>query len=421
MKRRALSGMFLAMVVASCGGGEIDMGPDDTGENLGGSTPSPNCTLIVPDNALTAQGLATPYRIRTSDWHLGSCRELVDNAAFVQATILDPATGNISVYNPLVIGAFADPAVAPVVPKLPDNAVVGIWFGFNGDQLTLKGASSTSLADANCVNGVQDSIFGQVAFCNARQFFAAARQIGYANLHPAPPALGTAVDGQPCPTVRSFFTVDQDQSDNVTSTYLATGSGLAQNTAANRARFPNAPVIANGSDNKLLAIALDSAFGCTPYKAPDLADRGALTTAQALNEIMAAVRQAAPIALIPSGDPMVLVNGAPNLTKQNRYRAGVGQPLVGSSTLSISTTSTNDNASYCKNLVAVQPPRLKLNQTLFSGRASPDPAAATNLFTFMGQRFIASLQELNCASFGVTSPISCTFDMAGVATRCSIR
>src|SRR5690242_17718993 len=87
MKRRARVGMFVVMFAVSCGGGQIDMGPDDTGENLGGSTPSPNCTLIVPDNALTAQGLATPYRIKTSDWQLGSCRELVDNAAFVQATI----------------------------------------------------------------------------------------------------------------------------------------------------------------------------------------------------------------------------------------------------------------------------------------------------------------------------------------------
>jgi hypothetical protein len=411
---------MIMVMFAGCGGGDISTGPDNTGENLGGPTPSPNCTLIVPDGALTAQGLATPYRIRTSDWTLGSCRELVDNAAFVQATILDPATGNITVYNPLVIGAFQDPAVPPVVPKLPDNAVVGIWFGFNGDQLKLRGASSSTLSDANCVNGVEGSIFGQVAFCNARQFFAAARQVGYANLHPAPPALGTAVDGQPCPTVRSFFTVDQDQSDNVTSTYLTTTSGLAQNTAANRARFPDATVLANGSDNKLLAIALDSAFGCTPYKAPDLADPGAMVTAQALNEIMASLRQAPPVALVPSGDPMVLVNGAPSVFKQNRYRAGVGQPLVGSGTLALSTTTTNDTAAYCKNLVAVQPPRLKANQTLFSGRASPDPAAATNLFTFMGQRFVASLQELNCANFGVTSPISCTFDMAGVATSCSI-
>ena len=39
--------------------------------------------------------------------------------AFVQATILNPATGALSVYDPLVITQGTTPAVAPVVPTLP--------------------------------------------------------------------------------------------------------------------------------------------------------------------------------------------------------------------------------------------------------------------------------------------------------------
>src|SRR5580704_6081641 len=42
--------------------------------------------------------------------------------AFVQATILNPHTGALYVYNPLVITAGTTPAVKPVVPKLPKNA-----------------------------------------------------------------------------------------------------------------------------------------------------------------------------------------------------------------------------------------------------------------------------------------------------------
>jgi hypothetical protein len=61
---------------------------------------------------------------------------------------------------------------------------------------------------------------GQFAHCNAPPFFATANQLiqaGKLN----PPALGTANDGMTCPTVRDFSVVDQDQSDNVTTTYLA--------------------------------------------------------------------------------------------------------------------------------------------------------------------------------------------------------
>src|SRR5579883_1814988 len=92
-----------------------------------------NCTLRVPAHPLSAQGLATPYQLSATDDDNGPCNEAnVAQAAFVQAAVIDPATGQISVYNPLVIDKGTKPAVAPVVPKLPAHAVVGIWFGFNG-------------------------------------------------------------------------------------------------------------------------------------------------------------------------------------------------------------------------------------------------------------------------------------------------
>ena len=30
----------------------------------------------------------------------------------------------------------------PLVPVLPPNAVVGLWFGYNGDNLTLRSANA---------------------------------------------------------------------------------------------------------------------------------------------------------------------------------------------------------------------------------------------------------------------------------------
>ena len=61
--------------------------------------------------------------------------------AFVQATILDPATGKLSVYEPLVITQGTQPAAAPVVPTLPAGAIVTVDFGFNGTNLTQVGAT----------------------------------------------------------------------------------------------------------------------------------------------------------------------------------------------------------------------------------------------------------------------------------------
>src|SRR5438067_889006 len=86
-----------------------------------------------------------------------------------------------------------------------------------------------------------------------------------------------AKDGLPCPTVRDFAVVDQDQSDNVVSSYLILGTGrTAQDTADNRTRFGNrATRMTNGSDNGLVDRVADPALGCTAWTAPDLGDAGA--------------------------------------------------------------------------------------------------------------------------------------------------
>ena len=100
----------------------------------------PNCTLIVPVNPLSPLGLATPYQLTATDPADGPCHEGNESqAAFVQGAVIDPANGQISIYDPLVIDAGATAAVAPVLPTIPANAVVALWFGFNGNDLTLKG------------------------------------------------------------------------------------------------------------------------------------------------------------------------------------------------------------------------------------------------------------------------------------------
>lgn len=375
-----------------------------------------DCTIIVPAAPLTAKGLSTPYRLVATNPANGPCNESNANqSAFVQAGIFDPATNKISVYNPLVIDVNATPAVAPVVPTLPANAIVALWFGYNGNNLTLQPhrRGSDSLRDNNCVNGVANSIFGQFAYCNAVAFFNAANQ-AIANGQLVIPPLAAAKDGKPCPTVRSFYHVDQDQSDNLPVSYLlATNGRIAQNITANRASLTNATTLGNPSDNGLLDKFVDPALGCTPVKGADLADPGQMVPALPLNELQARSFQTSPVALVPAGDPMVLNNGVADLTKVNLYRQGVDQPQI-------TSASQADTTAYCRNLFTIQPAKLVLDQDLFVVAPSPVASIGNNLLTFMAARLVASFTNLNCASFGVTDPVAVTTNAQGVAIAATV-
>src|SRR5581483_9184316 len=233
----------------------------------------------------------------------------------------NPRTGAVSVYEPLVITQGTTPAIAPVRPHLPRGAVVTIDIGFNGTDLSQLGATPRALAQGRCVDGLDGSVFGQVAYCNGRRFFRAAfRAERRHRLHV--PALGTSpVTGKACPTTRDFTIVDQDPSDNVTTHYLLTADGqTAQSNAANAAALPGATNIVNGSDNALLDAFIDPALHCTPYQAPDLSQDGKLGTSQALNELSAAAHQGHPAALISENDEMVMVGDEFSQAKTNLYR-----------------------------------------------------------------------------------------------------
>ena len=339
-----------------------------------------NCTLTVPANPNSAAGLATPY-VLSGTAPGGACHEAnADQSAFVEATIVDPATGALSIYRPLVIDRGTQPAAAPVTPPLPAGAVVGIWFGFNGDTLTLRGVGN-ALKDGACVNGAPGSPFGQFGYCGAPAFFTAANN-AIAKGQLTVPALGTGKDGLTCPTVRDFGVVDQDQSDNVTTTYVATADGRTAQAGA----LANGTKLSNGSDNGLLNNFIDPALGCKPFTVPDLTNNGASGTSLALDELQAAAHQGAPVALVPPNHPMSQVDGQQNLAKTNLYRAGVDQPAV--------NAGTDTPQAYCKNLATTGAARLATDGGLFAQAASPD--AGMNLAGFLGDRLQSSLQLLGC-------------------------
>jgi hypothetical protein len=373
-----------------------------------------DCQITVPPNPLTAAGLATPYILQPP------CSMAVSTQqSFAEAAVFDPATNTISIYHPLVINAGTKPAAAPVVPNLPAGAVVGLWFGFNGGVLTLidgngqDANNSPALQGANCINGlkgVQNDVFGQVSWCNAEAFFAAANAVTV-------PPLGTDSTGQTCPTSRSFAITDACPSDNVPTQYLLLPNGqTAQDTAANRAANPKAVVINNASDEALLANILDPLIGCTPFTGPSLDDPGVNVPALALSEIQAEKLQAAPLGLVALNDPDCLLtsDGKVSVEKTNQYRTGVNQPVVNANDASTSGALV----PYCNNMVAVQPQFLQLNMAKFLGTTTPDACVGTNLFTFMCNRFIMSLTQLTCPK--MADPVTCKLDGNGVATSCTI-
>lgn len=195
----------------------------------------------------------------------------------------------------------------------------------------------------------------------------------------------------------------------MSTSYLVTTNGrVAQNTLANKVSLSVSSVIQNGGDNLLFAL-LSNIIGCQMFMARDLTKTVVVSfvPSLALNELQAARYQQAPVAVVPDGDPFVLVNGEPNTEKLNLYRVGVDQ----------STSDTSSTAYYCQKLVDVAPARLLLNEALLRGSDSPDPAAGNNMFTFLAVRFVESFNEtgLNCTGMGMQSPVNVTQDSNFVA------
>jgi hypothetical protein len=407
--------------------------PGSAAPSASGSAPATtaanvNCDIVVPAHPLTAKGLSTPYQLTGTDGmspDQSGCNmtNAANLGAFVQATILNPVTGQLYVYDPLVITQGTTPAVAPTVPKLPARAVVTIDFGFNGTDLTQVGATANALAQGDCVNGQGGTDFGQVSFCNGTTFFNTAHLLEREGRLRVPSEgtsgkivatggqLGT---GRDCPVTQNFDMVDQDPSDNVTTAYLlnpATGQ-TAQDTASNAGNIPGSTLLLNGSDNTLLDLFMDPVLGCTPFQAPDLGNNGQPTSSQAMDELLSEKNTPNIDALVPENDEMTLDgNGNTDVAKTNLYRAELGQAPV-----SNQNNRNSSPAMYCQNMVNIQTPFVAANQTVLATGQSPVTAVGNNLFTFLANRLNMSFTNLGCQDFGLTNPVTVTLDGNGVAT-----
>jgi hypothetical protein len=390
-------------------------------------TTNVNCDIIVPANPLSARGLATPYQLTGTDGMTpaeSGCRmsNAVKLGAFVQATILDPATGALSVYDPLVVTEGTRPAVVPRVPAIPANAVVTIDFGFNGENLFQVGATPTTLADADCVNGQAGPTFGQVSFCNGINFFDAVRKDEREGLLKVPspgtsdkiiPSGGDKGTGQECPVTRNFEVAGQDSSDNVTAEYLLnplTGQ-TAQETTSNAGNMAGPTLLHSGADNTMLDRFLDPVLGCTPFQAPELDNNDVPASSPALDEILSGAYQPMITALVPESAEIVLNgDGEFDAAKTDMYRAELGQAPI-----SNQNDKTSDPQMYCQNIVDIQTPFLAANRTLLGTGQSPVTAVGDNLLAFMADELNKTFTSLACQNFGLTNPVTVTRNGMGAA------
>lgn len=133
---------------------------------------------------------------------------------------------SINLYILFIHISDTQPAIKPVVPTLPQNAVVGLWVRAKANSITLTGCTQT------CVN----------ASCNAHAFFSAV-QAADEGQGVVMPLVGNDKMGKPCPTTRFFGVIAQ-------TTYLQTNGGqFAQATEANRNALKQFDEISSGSDN----------------------------------------------------------------------------------------------------------------------------------------------------------------------------
>jgi hypothetical protein len=389
---------------------------------------STTCDIIVPANPLSAQGLATPYQLTGPNGMTpaqSGC-EMSNGAklgAFVQATILDPATGALSVYEPLVItqGTKPDtPGMKLDPPVIPADAVVTIDFGFNGKDLVQAGATPTTLADAHCVSGQAGSAFGQASFCNGVNFFNAVRQAERKGLLKVPspgtsnaivPSGGDLGTGRSCPVISNFEVAGIDPGESVTTTYLLnplTGQ-TAQDSSTYRSYIAGSTLLHGNSANAVLDQYVDPILGCTPFEAPDLSNANVPAPSEALDEIAAGAYQPKSPALMPENDKVVMDGGEPDPAKTNLYREELGQAPVSSQ-----SDKTSDPAMYCENLVDIQTPFLAANQKLLASSQSPVTATADNLLTFLANDLSATFTSLGCQQFHLTNPVTLKRSSAGV-------
>jgi hypothetical protein len=105
------------------------------------------------------------------------------------------------------------------------------------------------------------------------------------------------------------------------------------------------------------------------------------------------------------------------VTAVNNQITALQNQLTGNNAGASLTAFKNQNAAtYCQDMVNIQPAKNQLDMAKFANFTSPVPAVGSNLATFMGARLSASFTNLGCQKFGLKNPVTLTLNGNGVAT-----
>ena len=247
--------------------------------------------------------------------------------AFVEADIINPRTGSIKVYNPLVITEGTQPPPAGAA-RVPRGDVVAIMFGFNGGNLLLTGTekrcSRTTASTASRV------LLSQVAYCNSPAFYRAANRDIARGVLKIPP-LATGDDGQPCPlpATSPWWTRPRRQhgrrlpADRENGRPPRTGQGDA-------AALSEGPRRSTTAATTRWSQVMDPALGCARYRLHDKTAPARCRLRQVTpTNCCATAARTTPVALVPLNDPMTQVNGHNNRARPTRSRYELDQALIG--------------------------------------------------------------------------------------------
>ena len=91
--------------------------------------------------------------------------------------------------------------------------------------------------------------------------------------------------------------------------------------------------------------------------------------------------------------------------KTNTYRSIMDMPPL---------PAGQTPAAYCTDMEQIQAKRLQQDVNLLTRAPSPSPAAADNLFDFLGMRLQQSYGNLNCGNYGVQNQVTTSADGNGV-------
>ncbi|KAJ3196717.1 hypothetical protein HDU82_001680 [Entophlyctis luteolus] len=397
------------------------------------SSAAPAATSFSGNCVVTIPGTGNPLdpTTWTQPWTVTGCDQANGMGTICDITMFDTTTNQLYAYVPLIVDANSNNFVNPVPPSffVPNaNTVMYMGCGTNAVTTTLQDTKNgAGITAGNCTA----SGLVQYAGCNGVAFYNAVKSAIKAGTYTAPSVSVSPVNHRLCYTDFSCAMTDMDPQDNAPSIYLVSNTGkIAQQTIANMAlpEFTAAQggtTVTIGSDMVVQNIVYDTALQCTDFKIPSAIDGLLMNTMGNTNVFGIAndlTAHSNRTCLPPLNGAFVTatgvystadtLSGSMAFTKVNELRA-----LTGVDPYPNVQAAAADAKVYCARFLAYSSDIL-FNAAFVVNMTAAMPVAS-NMATFLTQRFVASWAGLNCADpnigIGLTFPYT-NFMSNGIVT-----